>query len=229
MCIRDRICSGGLDSTTLLYYVKLKRHLTPVVVSFNYGQAHQKELNCIKSLSKSLKLEHIIVDLSKFGRLLKSSLTQTSIQTPLTHYTHQTQQITVVPFRNSWMLLIAAGIARSKDINLVFYGAHRNDQTVYADCRPIFVEQINKLLEVADYQQVKVEAPFISLTKAQIVKLGYELGVDFRRTWSCYLGRRYPCLKCGTCQERIEAFEKNDLRDPLVGERRWKKILKKLK
>lgn len=221
------ICSGGLDSTTLLYYTMKRRHVIPLVISFNYGQAHKKELNCIKSMCKKLKLEHIVVNLTSLGKLLKSSLTQETIETPQTHYTHQTQQITVVPYRNSWMLLIAAGIARSRNIYTVYFGPHKNDYTTYPDCRPEYVKELNKLLEVADYKKVKVEAPFINLTKTQIVKIGYELGVPFERTYSCYLGGKKPCSRCGTCQERIEAFEKNGLKDPLYSTKKWHEITKK--
>lgn len=209
------IISGGLDSTTLLYWV-LKHGYEPHALSFDYGQRHKKELDFARKTCGKLGVYHKIVDLGSIQELLKgSALTSESVEVPEEHYSHESQKITIVPNRNAIMLNIAIGYAVSIGADEVFYAAHYNDRTIYPDCRWEFVESIKISAKLAnDNPRLKIVAPFVHKTKAEIVKIGSELGVPFEDTWSCYKGNEKACGVCGTCRERIEAFQLNKLRDP---------------
>jgi len=210
------IMSGGLDSTTLLYWV-LKQGYEPNVLSFDYGQRHKKELDFATRTCEKLGVNHKIVDIRSFQELLKgSALTSESVEVPEEHYSHESQKMTIVPNRNAIMLNIAVGYAVSIGAEEVFYAAHYNDRTIYPDCRWEFVESINITSKLAnDNPRLKIVAPFVHKTKAEIVKIGSKLGVPFEDTWSCYNGNEKACGVCGTCRERIEAFQLNNLHDPV--------------
>jgi 7-cyano-7-deazaguanine synthase len=210
------IMSGGLDSTTLLYWV-IKEGYEPHVLSFDYGQRHRKELEFAKDTCRKLKVNHKIVDLTNVQELLQgSALTSDAIDVPEEHYSHESQKATVVPNRNAIMLNIAVGYAISIGADKVFYAAHYNDRTIYPDCRWEYVHSQNITAKLAnDAPRFEIVAPFVHRTKAEIVRLGAELGVPFEDTWSCYKGGEKPCGVCGTCRERIEAFQLTKLRDPL--------------
>lgn len=210
------VMSGGLDSTTLLYWV-INRGYRPYALSFDYGQRHVKELECARKTCRRLGVKHTIVDLRGIrGLLASSALTNQDVRVPEEHYSHESQKATVVPNRNAIMLNIALGYAVNIGAEKVFYAAHYNDRAIYPDCRWEFVESINVTAKLAcDNPRIEVAAPFVHRTKAEIVAIGHELGVPFADTWSCYKGGDKACGVCGTCRERIEAFQLSGLRDPL--------------
>jgi 7-cyano-7-deazaguanine synthase len=210
------VVSGGLDSTTLLYWV-IKEGYEPHVLSFDYGQRHRKELRYARRTCEKLGVKHKVVDLRSIHELLQgSALTSKGIAVPEEHYSHESQKATIVPNRNAIMLNIAIGYAVSIGAEKVFYAAHYNDRAIYPDCRWEFVESINTAAKLAnDNPRLEIVAPFVHKTKAEIVRIGHELGVPFEETWSCYKGEEKACGVCGTCRERIEAFQLNRLRDPL--------------
>ena len=201
--------SGGLDSTTLLYKTYLMHDRKILAISFDYGQRHKKELSFAQYHIKHLNISQIIIPL-KFHYKNNTLLSKNAL-IPHEHYTHKNQKLTVVPCRNMIMLSLAIGIAEDKNIPFVYYAAHRNDSTTYPDCRPDFVKAINKTAMAGTYNHIEVRAPFVHIYKSDIVKIGIEIGVDYYKTWSCYEGGKHHCGKCGTCQERIEAFAKNGL------------------
>ena len=209
------VMSGGLDSTTLLYWV-IKEGYEPYVLSFDYGQRHRKELEFAEKTCRKLKVNHRIIDLTNVQELLKgSALTSEGVAVPEEHYSHESQKATVVPNRNAIMLNIAIGYAISIDAKKVFYAAHYNDRAIYPDCRWEYVQSQNITAKLANDAQIKIFAPFVRKTKAEIVRLGKKLGVPFGDTWSCYKGGEKPCGVCGSCRERIDAFQLSTLRDPL--------------
>lgn len=208
------ICSGGMDSVTMLYELKEKYDIVGVL-SINYGQRHFKELQCASTVCDLLGLEHQIVDLKNIKKLLGGSALTDDIDVPEGHYEGKNMKLTVVPFRNTIMLSIAAAYATSKGAQYVAYGAHSGDHAIYPDCRPLFVEELNKAFKVADYKPVKVIAPYLKLNKISILKRGLKLNVPYESTWTCYKGGKKACGKCGSCQERLEAFKKNNIEDPL--------------
>ena len=202
------LLSGGLDSTALLYWA-VDEGYTPCVLSFDYGQRHKKELIFAKKTCEKLNAKHIIIDITSIHELLSgSALTDESIKVPDEHYSHESQKATIVPNRNAIMLNIGVGYAVSIGANKVFYAAHHNDRAIYPDCREEFVESQSETAKLAnDNDELEILAPFVGKTKADIVKIAGELGVPFEDTWSCYKGGAKACGVCGTCRERIEAFE----------------------
>jgi 7-cyano-7-deazaguanine synthase len=210
------ILSGGLDSTTLLYWV-IRQGFPVHALSFDYGQRHGKELEYAKKTCRKLGISHRVIDLRSLRELLMTSaLTNNDVEVPEEHYSHESQRLTIVPNRNAIMLNIALGYAMSIGAEKVFYAAHFNDRAIYPDCRWEFVESMNVTAKLSCGDPLlEVAAPFIHKTKAEIVGLGHELGVPFSDTWSCYKGKEKACGVCGTCRERIEAFQLNGLRDPI--------------
>jgi 7-cyano-7-deazaguanine synthase len=216
------ICSGGLDSTVLLYHV-LQQHVSgestgPIrVLSVNYGQRHKKELDFAVATAERLQLEHRVANLSAITHLLAgSSQTSDGVEVPYGHYAQENMKLTVVPNRNMIMLSIAAGWAISTKSEVLYYGVHTGDHYVYADCRVEFVESLAESIQLADEHTVVLLAPFATRTKADIVRRGAELGVPFEETWSCYKGGTYHCGRCGTCTERVEAFRLAGIEDPTL-------------
>ena len=209
------ILSGGMDSATLLYHLlDLKIH--PICVSFNYGQRHKKELVCAEKLAEVNKLHWELIDLSQLRHLLKgSSQTDDSVPVPVGQYDAENMKLTVVPNRNMIMLSIAMGIAIANDITQVFYGAHAGDHTIYPDCRPEFIEKLNEVAYICYWKQVQVVAPFSLMTKGEICTQGIEMKVPYELTWTCYTESEKPCGICGSCNERISAFEFAHAKDPL--------------
>ena len=207
--------SGGLDSTTLLYYLISEGHEV-LTLSIDYGQRHKVELEYANQILVKLGIkEHKAIDLHCMNDLMQgSSLTQPDIDVPLGHYEEESMKQTVVPNRNMIILSLAAGWAISNKATYIAYAAHAGDHTIYPDCRPEFAEACGKAIELADWHIVKLIRPFVEKTKGEIVKLGTELGVPYELTWSCYQGHDVHCGACGTCVERREAFMQAGVEDP---------------
>ncbi|HOP09157.1 MAG TPA: 7-cyano-7-deazaguanine synthase QueC [Candidatus Methanofastidiosa archaeon] len=214
------ILSGGLDSTVLLYKL-IEEGRRPITVTFNYGQRHYKELEMARRTSSLLGLENIVITLPLERIFSASSLLKGGDDIPEGHYTDSNQRSTVVPNRNMILLSFAVGIAEDRGLRDVYYGAHMNDRTTYPDCRPEFIEAVSRAAREGTYNKVRIIAPFGGISKADIVREGARLGVPFENTWSCYKGGESPCGRCGTCVERIEAFELAGIKDG--GLEQWKK------
>ncbi|WPX09026.1 7-cyano-7-deazaguanine synthase QueC [Anaerocellum danielii] len=208
------VLSGGMDSTTLLYDVKSQGYEV-YAISFLYGQKHSKELEFAKKTCSLLSVPHKIVNISFFAELATSALTTKTWDVPEGYYTDSTMKQTVVPNRNMVLLAISAAYAISLGAKKLFYGAHAGDHPIYPDCRKEFVEAMKNALYLADYTGLELEAPYVDMKKEDILRRGLELGVDFSLTWSCYKGGQKACGRCGTCTERIEAFKKVGVKDPI--------------
>lgn len=209
------IFSGGMDSTVLLHHL-LSAQNEVSALSVNYGQRHKKELDYAFKTCRRLNIPHEIADLSSITRLLAASGSSQVSDTPVPHghYAADNMKQTVVPNRNMIMLSVATGWAVSLKADAVAYGAHAGDHTIYPDCRDEFAKVMNDAVKLCDWHPVELWRPFVHLTKADIVKRGSELGVDFAKTWSCYEGREIHCGACGTCYERREAFVDAEISDP---------------
>lgn len=207
------IISGGMDSITMLYDLIDKKNSVKAL-SFDYRQKHKKELNMAKWNCKRLGVSHEVV---RLGKIMKGScLTEDKINVPYGNYTDETMQLTVVPNRNMIMLSIAISRAISSGYDTVAYAAHSGDHAIYPDCRPKFVFSLRRLAKIVDYCPIDIYAPYLNKNKTEIIKRGLELGVDYSKTWTCYEGKEKPCLKCGSCRERLEAFQNNKIQDPLL-------------
>lgn len=213
------IFSGGMDSTVLIYYLHHEDYKIHAL-SFDYGQKHKKELDFAKLTATKLGIQHDIVDLSSITKLLKGSALTDNIEVPEGHYASENMKTTVVPNRNAIMLSIAFGVAVAEDSEIVATAVHAGDHFIYPDCRPRFITSFDLMQSIAiegfANEKLKLYAPFVELGKHDIVRIGDMLNVPFEDTWSCYKGQEYHCGKCGTCVERIEAFELSEVKDPTI-------------
>ena len=210
--------SGGLDSVTLAHELVAEGHAV-IALSFHYGQRHAKELESASRCAQRLGAAHHVVDLRSVGALLTgSALTDPAVAVPEGHYTDESMAATVVPNRNAIMLSVAVGVAVAEGAEAVATAVHAGDHAIYPDCRPAFIEAIEHEARVANEGFIadgfRVLAPFLHLSKDEIVRRGDALGVPFEETWSCYLGDDLHCGRCGTCVERREAFELAGVGDP---------------
>lgn len=208
------IYSGGLDSTVLLYKLAAEGRLA-AALSVNYGQRHAKETEFAEFNCRKLGIDWGVADISNLAPLFgKNSLTDDSTEVPDGHYEDATMKITVVPNRNMTLLSIAAARAIALGCDAVAYAAHGGDHAIYPDCRNEFADAMDAALRLCHYTPIRLERPFVNKSKADIVKIGTELGVDFSKTWSCYKGGKIHCGTCGTCVERKEAFALAGIEDP---------------
>lgn len=217
--------SGGIDSTTCLAIAVDKYGKENVTaLSISYGQKHIKEIEAADAVSKYYGVELINLDLSEMFKFSNCSLlAHSDAEVPKESYSEQikstggTPVTTYVPFRNGLFLSSAASIGLSKNCNVIYYGAHADDAagSAYPDCSQTFNSAINTAIYEGSGHQIKIEAPFIGKSKSEVVKIGLGLNVPYELTWSCYEGNEIPCGKCGTCIDRIKAFEANGISDPI--------------
>jgi len=212
------IVSGGLDSVTMAYEL-VHRNYEIILISYNYGQRHKKEILYATKCAENLGVQHHIVDLQVLSDLLGgSSLTSEEISVPDGHYAEESMRITVVPNRNAIMINIATALAVSMKCNYVATGVHGGDHYIYPDCRPEFISAQTGALRLANAgfvsDEFEVLAPFVNISKDGIVKIGEAIGVPWLETWSCYKGGEIHCGSCGTCFERREAFALAGVHDP---------------
>lgn len=208
------IYSGGMDSFTVLNKA-IRAGKTPLALSFNYGQRHKKELDFAARACSVLGVTHKVVDISAINSLIGGSALTDDIDVPEGHYEEPSMQQTVVPNRNMILLSLAVGYAVSQQADQVYYGAHSGDHAIYPDCRPEFVERMNDVCAIANYEAVSIETPYLRESKSAILADGLAMGLDYSLTWTCYNGREKACGNCGACQERLEAFRDNNATDPL--------------
>ncbi len=220
------LLSGGVDSTTCLGMAVDKYGAENcIALSVFYGQKHDKEIEASKNVAAHYGVEHLYLDLAKIFQYSDCSLlTHSDAEIPKESYAEQIQETngspvsTYVPFRNGLFLSSAASIALSKGCSVIYYGAHSDDAagSAYPDCSDAFNQAMNQAIYLGSGKQLEVVAPFINLTKADVVKIGLDLKVPYELTWSCYEGKDTPCGVCGTCIDRAEAFRLNGVEDPAL-------------
>ncbi|WP_294412566.1 7-cyano-7-deazaguanine synthase QueC [uncultured Ruminococcus sp.] len=218
--------SGGVDSTTCLGIAVNKYGADEVLaLSLYYGQKHSRELEAARKIAKHYGVKHKELDLALiFADSDCSLLSGSTEDIPKESYAEQLKKTdgkpvsTYVPFRNGLFLASAASIALSNGCTEIYYGAHSDDAAgnAYPDCSSDFNDAINRAIYLGSGEELRVVAPFIGLTKAQVVKKGLELNVPYELTWSCYEGGDKPCGSCGTCRDRIAAFRANGMDDPAM-------------
>ncbi|MBE0378528.1 7-cyano-7-deazaguanine synthase QueC [Pseudoalteromonas sp. KG3] len=208
------IYSGGMDSFTVLNKALQQGHEV-YALSFDYGQRHVKELKVAASVCEKLGVSHKIVDISAINQLIGGSSLTDDIDVPEGHYEAENMKSTIVPNRNMILLSLAVGYAVSLKASQVYYGAHSGDHAIYPDCRPEFVQKMDDVCRIANYDAVEIFSPYLNDTKIDILTDGIKMGLDYSQTWTCYNGREKACGKCGACQERLEAFSLNNITDPI--------------
>ena len=217
------LLSGGVDSTTVLAIAQSQGY-DVYTMSFRYGQRHALELDRAKQISEKMGAKkHVIVniDLRAFGG---SALTD-DIDVPKERSDQEIGTgipITYVPARNTIFLSFALAWAETLEIDTIFMGVNALDYSGYPDCRPEYIEAYQQMANLATKAgvegttQLKIETPLISMTKAQIIQKGAELGVDYGLTLSCYdpdpQGR--ACGACDSCLLRTKGFEEAGIVDP---------------
>ncbi|WP_261428790.1 7-cyano-7-deazaguanine synthase QueC [Berryella wangjianweii] len=228
------LSSGGVDSTTCLALaVRRFGAVNVCALSVAYGQRHSRELESAQAIARHYGVEHHTLDLSRvLERSQNALMAGSKAQVRHATYADQAAQAaaegreagpvsTYVPFRNGLMLSAAGAYALSlfpHEVTLLYLGAHADDAagSAYPDCSPAFIQAMGSALSLGTYDQVRLEAPFAQGNKADIVRCGLGLGVPYHLTWSCYEGQEQPCGACGTCLDRIAAFDANGMTDPLM-------------
>ena len=219
------LLSGGLDSATCLAIAKQEGYELHAL-SFNYGQRHEFEIDAAKNVANSIGVKNQInlnIDLRAFGG---SALTD-DIEVPKKRDANQILNeipITYVPARNTIFLSFGLAFAETIKSNDIFIGVNALDYSGYPDCRPEYIESFEKMAQLATKSgteknnEITIHTPLIQLTKAEIIKAGLALGVNYGITHSCYdpVDKGNPCGTCDACQIRLKGFLDAGLSDPLV-------------
>ncbi|WP_122763797.1 7-cyano-7-deazaguanine synthase QueC [Pseudomonas viridiflava] len=212
------LLSGGLDSATLVAMVRAQGY-SCYTMSFDYGQRHRAELNAASRVARDLGvIEHKVVGLN-LGGMGGSALTDNTIDLP--EEPSEGIPVTYVPARNTVFLSLALGWAEVLNARDIFIGVNALDYSGYPDCRPEFVESFERMANLAtkagvEGQGFRIQAPLQNMSKADIVKAGVGLGVDYALTVSCYQADEggSACGKCDSCRLRAEGFKMAGITDP---------------
>ena len=217
--------SGGLDSSVCLGLAVEKFGADQVIaLSISYGQKHKKEIEASEKVAAYYGVKRITLDLGEIFKDSSCSLLEgAEEEIPHEEYAAQLEKTdggpvnTYVPFRNGLFLSSAAAIALSHGCEYIYYGAHADDAAgnAYPDTSEAFNRAISEAIYIGSGNALQIIAPFIDKPKAQVVAEGLRLKVPFELTWSCYEGREKACGVCGTCRDRIKAFEANGIEDPI--------------
>ena len=208
------VYSGGLDSFTLLNEA-IRSGKDVFALSFDYGQKHSKELDCVEKFCAQESIDSKIIDVSSIKELFQGSSLTDDIDIPKGHYEDDSMKSTVVPNRNMILISMALGYAVTKEAEEVWFGAHAGDHAIYPDCRPEFVEKMDAVARIANYSPIAVKAPYIAMSKTEILAIGLNMQLDYGLTWTCYEGKELACGSCGACHERLESFAANNVIDPI--------------
>ncbi len=212
------LLSGGLDSAVALYLAKSQGYKLHAL-SFDYGQRHDRELQAAKAIAKKAgAADHQVVTL-KLDKWGGSSLTDKNMEVENGNVNRDDIPVTYVPARNMVFLSVAASLAEAIGAQDIFIGVSEVDYSGYVDCRQEFIDGMEKAINLGTVmgaeknQPIKIHAPFVHKTKAEEIKIGVELGVDFGLTWSCYRGGEKPCGTCDSCLLRAKAFAEAEIID----------------
>lgn len=219
------LLSGGLDSTTVLYLAKSQGFDEIYALTFEYGQKHDKELKSAIAVAKAAGVkEHKVINLL-LNQWKGCSLTDSDLEIGDGDINRSDIPATYVPARNMVFLSVAASYADALGITDIFIGVSEVDYSGYVDCREEFIKAMENAINLGTVlgaekkQKITLHAPFMHLTKAEEVKLGVRLGVDFGLTWTCYRGDEHPCGTCDSCLLRAKAFAEAGVEDPTVSKK----------
>jgi 7-cyano-7-deazaguanine synthase len=218
------LLSGGLDSTTVLAIARSEGYQL-YAISFRYGQRHSAELECASRVAKAMSVEkHLIIDCDL--RAIGGSALTDQLDVPRQRRAEEMSSgipVTYVPARNTIFLSFALAWAEVLGANHIFIGVNALDYSGYPDCRPEFIEAFQRMATLATKAGVEgrlpleIHTPLIAMTKAEIIRTGLRLGVDYSLTHSCYDPRagNLACGACDSCLLRLKGFEEAGASDPV--------------
>jgi len=215
------ILSGGLDSTTCMGIARDQGYeLYPI--TFDYGQRHVNELDNARAVAEHYGVldRHKIVSLSFLREIGGSALTDDSIDVPVESSSDEIP-VTYVPGRNLLFLSIATSYAEVIGATHIYIGVNALDYSGYPDCRPEFIAKVEETIRIAtkagvNGAELRIEAPLIHMTKADIIREGLRLGVPYELTTSCYNGGDAACGECDSCRLRLKGFAEAGGVDPIL-------------
>ena len=224
------LLSGGMDSATALA-IALHEGFEVTALSVDYGQRHRKELEAARKVARHFGVKDhrlVTLDLTSIGG---SALTDRTIRVPEQRRLEEMGQgipVTYVPARNTILLSYALGLAEATGAKAIYIAANAVDYSGYPDCRPEFYRAFQEVARLGTKRGVEgdiieIRTPLISMSKADIVRKGEELGVPWALTWSCYQGGEKACGVCDSCQLRLKGFREAGIKDPIEYARPRKK------
>ena len=213
------LLSGGLDSTTTLYWAKNQGYKLACLI-FDYGQKHKKEVLLAKKIALHAGCDYKIIRISLPWE--GSSLLNKTMKIPQHKKINKNKiPTTYVPARNIIFLSFAASFAESVGARAIFIGANAIDYSGYPDCRPRFFKAYQQAMKEGlkagvENREIKIYTPLIDKTKKEIIALGLKLKVPYHLTWSCYKGGKNPCGVCDSCRLRQKGFQELNVMDPVL-------------
>ena len=234
------LLSGGLDSTTVTAFAKERVH-NLTALTFNYGQAHSKEVECARLIASKMDIAHSLIDISFLGDVAWYSALTNPDQFPVPQNDSTSAigfgiPITYVPLRNTIFISLSAAFLESEVLHaieqdglapeeieaLIYMAPNAIDYSGYPDCRPEYYEKMAEALLYGSklWSQygvpIRIETPIIEMSKSEIALLGIELSAPLEQTWSCYQGGDVPCAHCDSCLLRAKGFAEAGAADPLI-------------
>ena len=213
------LLSGGMDSTTLLWWMKNQAIAEIHTVAIDYGQRHKIELESSRTLSQQAGAQSHRVLTLNLQQIGGNPLTDQALSVPAAA---DKQQInTVVPYRNMLFVTLAAAWAERGNIQHLYISPVKDDYKAYRDCRRAFFNALELALSLGATHDttVHIHTPFIEKWKAEVIQIGLALEVPYQHTHTCYEGIRPACGRCDACVERLDAFRRNNAVDPLKYEK----------
>lgn len=211
------LASGGMDSCVTTAIAAQNYELA--MLHLNYGQrTERRELKAFYDLADYFNAKYrLVLDTDFFRKIGGSSLTDENIEVSPANLSSKDIPTSYVPFRNANILSMAVSWAEVIGAEKIFIGAVEDDSSGYPDCRKVFYEKFNEVIELGTKPttHIKIETPIIDLKKADIVKKGIELNAPFHLTWSCYKDDEIACGVCDSCALRLRGFQQAGYDDPI--------------
>ncbi len=232
------LLSGGLDSTTVAAQAQKQGYET-IALTLSYGQKHLRELESARKIAEIMGIKQKVIDVTFFSNLAWYSALTSEFDIPRNRQDEEIARdipITYVPLRNTFFITLAGAFLESEVLHLIekehippseldasiFIAANAIDYSGYPDCRPEFYQKMSDVLYTGSklgtqYNiAMSIRTPIIFLSKAEIARMGIELGAPLEYTWSCYEGGEIPCGECDSCRLRAKGFAEAGIRDPLL-------------